>query len=1234
MIKKKEKAMNRTKKSIKALGVILFITALCLSTPACNKMEEPTAPEETVSDGEITEEREIPSEERPIATLKVGFEEDSPKVDINQYANGILHTRWQEGDKLCVGRDAGTEEQVYTINPGFTDHKATFSGTALAAGSSFYIIYSNEYPTEHTYNYILYTRDYNGLRQVGNNNTAHLKYSAMITGSGTVPSEIKLTDTFAEDNGYTLYKSGVIKFYLRLPDEAVSPSRIECKAGKVGAVEGSDYIFHTTNQEDANLTNTISLYLSDVTPNREDKNSITAYMAIPWCGYTVQSGQTFTLSVYYTTESGDHKVVSKEIAPEAKTFSGGATIAYQYSLRSNSTTEDVTGGEGTADYPHLLSTPEDLLGMREKLINGEKVYFKMTDDIDMSGIANWEPLNNNEVLGFNRYIDFDGDGHLIKNLRCADKSYASFFGVLCGACHNTGFVNARVGATGTPAGIVAAFLGLQSPTLPAQTGRIEGCYTSGTVRSDDYGCGGLAGRIGAKSTESSAITNCYSSALVHGNSGCGGLAGLLYNGTEISGSYFCGTIVSQASWAGGIAGRAYNYTYSTKPIISNCAALTKTMYAPKTEENTSVLFRISHINNGSIVHTNCRVWDRIRGGVRNTSDTQACSSISEIQALFSTTPWHSTTRNGDYPLLDWQVTRGDYATWAGQDLCYFDDGNGSEGNPYQISQPWQLCNVDFSLNVDADKYFKIADDIDLTLVDNWIPINKDEQDKRIHLDGNHKTLSNLTYSCTEDIYAGLFSILRGEVSDLELQAFNVTQNGGKAAGILAGFLSTVDNGSASVKGVTITGGCITMNNNWSVGSLAGYAGKSVTLSDCSSNATVTQNSQQENEYRYCSGGLIGCVRTDGTTFSSCRYSGTLNSYRSAGGILGFQYNNSCTMEDCRFDGIVNCRARTGDKALKAEYAGGIIGNSTGGTVTRCSSSGTITGDRYLGGIIGYHSAGTLNTSESYFSGGTIESTDYAGGILGGNASNASRFDIVISDCYSRGSISATGQGIGGIVGDAYDGLCVEYCISDCTLQAQRTCGGIVGRAANGSWNGSNSNIKVDHCICWSSSISATNTGLSNGSSGAVIGYASPNIWMYCCYYNPNMTWSVSSGGVDPGNNPLVEQNPGGGYNATGDYAGPMVDGDPGTDFSHYKKPYHGGAAPAVSSSACTVAWDLGFQDCINAQGKAIWTIFNKGVYHAGRIMPELRNNRETSDDTASGVIGDMNKNEFYEEGSF
>ena len=44
-------------------------------------------------------------------------------------------------------------------------------------------------------------------------------------------------------------------------------------------------------------------------------------------------------------------------------------------------------GMGTEQFPYLISEPKDLVNMHDQVKLGQKVWFKMTDDVDMSDIT-------------------------------------------------------------------------------------------------------------------------------------------------------------------------------------------------------------------------------------------------------------------------------------------------------------------------------------------------------------------------------------------------------------------------------------------------------------------------------------------------------------------------------------------------------------------------------------------------------------------------------------------------------------------------------------------------------------------------------------------------------------------------------------------------------------------------------------------------------------------------------
>ena len=150
-------------------------------------------------------------------------------------------------------------------------------------------------------------------------------------------------------------------------------------------------------------------------------------------------------------------------------------------------------GFGTEESPYGLSTPQHMQNISRGLVAGEMVYFKMLNDIDLSGIE-WTALN--PISPYNKFIDFDGDGHVITNLLVRKQSYGSFFGVLCGSCHDVGFLNAFAESTNS-GGIIGGYVGLASPTDDSFTGRVERVYVTGEVAAGaTANGGGICGDLG------------------------------------------------------------------------------------------------------------------------------------------------------------------------------------------------------------------------------------------------------------------------------------------------------------------------------------------------------------------------------------------------------------------------------------------------------------------------------------------------------------------------------------------------------------------------------------------------------------------------------------------------------------------------------------------------------------------------------------------------------------------
>jgi hypothetical protein len=178
-----------------------------------------------------------------------------------------------------------------------------------------------------------------------------------------------------------------------------------------------------------------------------------------------------------------------------------------------------TKGNGSEANPYQIANKYDLIGLRDRLIDGRITYAKLTADIDMQG-EGWWPMNttfyaNSYNEGYGKAISLDGTGHIIKNLNIAahkDNEFETgFFGVLAGTVKNLGLFNATVdGGNALSTGIFAGGLGTSENQAV-----VESCYVHGKLvggNPDGY-AGALAGSAGETT-----VQNVYVNAAVNSGS--------------------------------------------------------------------------------------------------------------------------------------------------------------------------------------------------------------------------------------------------------------------------------------------------------------------------------------------------------------------------------------------------------------------------------------------------------------------------------------------------------------------------------------------------------------------------------------------------------------------------------------------------------------------------------------------------------------------------------------------
>ena len=318
-------------------------------------------------------------------------------------------------------------------------------------------------------------------------------------------------------------------------------------------------------------------------------------------------------------------------------------------------------GDGTKENPYVILRPEQLDHMHDVLIQDQMVYFVLGADVDMEGF-DWEQLNTSSN-GYRYWINFDGQGHIIRNLTPnGSRNYPSFFGTMCGEIRNTGFVDAKVEAAASGAAVIGGTLG--HSTFKDAEGNlypviIENCYVTGTIVSKGY-VGAFGGTLGNSPVT---IRNCYSAVAITGNGSAanysGGLVGRVRTALTIENCYAAAPVSSPI--AGGIVAGGQN-SGTPGSIYNNVIAWNPSVEGTTASANAAPFGFTTDLDVLSFTYTFADMLlngESVEGGL---SHLELCDIASSWGS-----PWFQDPMAGNgYPILQWQYERGDY-----HELCGF-----------------------------------------------------------------------------------------------------------------------------------------------------------------------------------------------------------------------------------------------------------------------------------------------------------------------------------------------------------------------------------------------------------------------------------------------------------------------------------------------------------------------------------------------------------------------------------
>ena len=495
---------------------ILICLALAAAVFACNKPEE-----EQLIDMPSFGADPVPSPEDGNGYVTISL----------PAAEGLT---WAAGDQISVQGASATE--TYTLIPGSSSVKGTFRGKEVA-GTSFNILI----PGPQTSFEAMAAKDYSQQTQAKNGDKSHIAQLYALKGVTTL-SDVTLSSEWAAAHGGQFFKTGVMTLDIQAPAAMQTVSSLE--------VESSVAAFGKY---------TLTLPALDMAAL---SHKVKAFINLPWSIPVPSAGDVITITL-----NGD-KTATKATTLTAE--NAGASVSISLDGKEWQGEGLVIAGDGSKDAPYLIASAEDLLGMKDMLVEDATgpVYFRMTANVDMSG-KDWTPLvTENKVFP----IDFDGKNHTISNLKVSgEANFPSFVGVLAGSVHDVTFEKPVIATTAaSETGVVCGWAGRSAGDITASITNVTVTGASITLPASAP-VGMIAGQ-GMKVT----IKNCHATGNIEGAVSCsGGILGniaLSDDGSSIEDCSFTGNINMPAAgdYNGGIVGAirkgAQNIT------ISGCRA--------------------------------------------------------------------------------------------------------------------------------------------------------------------------------------------------------------------------------------------------------------------------------------------------------------------------------------------------------------------------------------------------------------------------------------------------------------------------------------------------------------------------------------------------------------------------------------------------------------------------------------------------------------------------------------
>ena len=593
-------------------------------------------------------------------------------------------------------------------------------------------------------------------------------------------------------------------------------------------------------------------------------------------------------------------------------------------------------GSGTEEDPYLIKFPFQLDSLAKRVNRGDSYegkYFKLAADLDYSGVAlengnNYTPIASNTANDNLRFKGhFDGDYHTISGIKISRESaYLGLFGVFEGTLKNLTIENSSIAALGSK-GRIGALIGVNY-------GTVENCHVKADVSVSSVSGNSVGGIIGMnygsvnRSTSAATVSAKNSVGGIVGSNGpdngsYGSVENSLYYGTSLTSSdgSYVGAILGNLSPGGTLKNNIYITTEHGVMGLGKSGSATgkDTVAAARGHRVSSGTPNLSIFYGDSLDYDANSTLAVYENGSTNYKGLGFKGAVYVIGGLTYTLTLtvpagyvvtSVTTSSGSISQYEGSVYRlsnvtGDAVISATLEPGGLWEGDGTEGNPYQIATVTDMENLAVMVNVGHDfsgVYFAMMNDLDYKNApldetgSNHTTIGYGEGYSIIAqfsgtFDGNNHIIKNLNINRAGTWYQGLFGAVgsSGVVKNLTLR--NSSIYGGSRIG---GIAAIVDGGTIENCHVDASVNIIAENagNVYNVGGVVGDALFGTKIRNCHVGARVKSDAQSPSSsmINYV-GGIVGSATQ--SFVEMCVYTGnTVEGRVGVGAISGKDWNGS------------------------------------------------------------------------------------------------------------------------------------------------------------------------------------------------------------------------------------------------------------------------------------------------------------------------------------------------------